>query len=270
MATFLLGDCLDLMKSLPDKSVDCFICDLPYGCLSGGPAIGKGKERLRASGGCSWDVKIDLVEFWKQVKRLCKDSHTPVLMFCNTKFGADLINSNPSWFRYDLVWDKGQGVSFLLANKQPMRSHEMVYVFSKAGASYNRIDISGNFKEWKQFGKVGTSGVYDLVRDKPVVRPVGTITSRADRRCVLSVIRIPGSHGVGKHPTQKPEELYRWLLTRYCPAGGTVLDPTAGSFNACFVAKQLGLKAIGMEKDRSFFYKAVARLLRGGDVIEHV
>jgi site-specific DNA-methyltransferase (adenine-specific) len=268
MTTFLLGDCLDLMKGMSDKSVDCFICDLPYGCLhperTPDPTnwyFSSGQSR-----GCSWDVKIDLVEFWKQVKRLCKDKHTPVLMFCNTKFGAELINSNPSWFRYDLVWDKKRGVSFLSANKQPMKSHEMIYVFSKAGAYYKRIDISGNFGPSVGGGK--GSICYGFKHSGKELPPPAS----EGRRCPLSVITVGTFAKGGKHPTQKPEELYRWLLTRYCPAGGTVLDPTAGSFNACFVAKELGLKAIGMEKDRGFFYKAVARLLklRSGDVIEHI
>jgi site-specific DNA-methyltransferase (adenine-specific) len=262
------------MKGMPDKSVDCFICDLPYGCLTGGGTLENAKSSSYGQNACAWDIKINLEQFWKQVKRLCKDSHTPVLMFCNTKFGADLISSNPSWFRYDLVWDKGRGVSFLLANKQPMKSHEMIYVFSKAGAYYKRIDISGNFAAWESKGAIKSQTYHS---------PTGTVengrhiikrahTGGDGKRCPLSVIRVPGSAGAGKHPTQKPEDLYRWLLERYCPAGGTVLDPTAGSFNACFVAKELGLKAIGIEKDHGFFYKAVARLLKlqSGDVIQHV
>lgn len=266
MATFLLGDCLELMRSLPDKSVDCFICDLPWGCLSG-RAIGAAAEAKKCySGdgmGCPWDVKIDLAAFWVEIKRLCKDTHTPVLMFCNTKFGNDLINSNPSWFRYDLVWDKGHGVSFLSANKMPMKSHEMVYVFSKAGAYYKRIDITGDFKKYKTGSGISRQYGQDVRRpDKEGGDGV---------RCPLSVIPVAGKAARNGHPTQKPEELYRWLLSRYCPAGGTVLDPTAGSFNACFVARELGLKTIGMEKDRGFFYKAVARLLAvRQNVIEHV
>ena len=112
MTTFFQGDCLEVMKDLSDNSIDCFICDLPYGCLQGGDAIGKGIERKRASGPCSWDIKIDLKPFWEQVKRLARNEHTPVLMFCNTKFGYELMKSNESWFRYDLVWDKQRGVSF--------------------------------------------------------------------------------------------------------------------------------------------------------------
>ena len=122
MATCLHGDCLELMKTLPDKSVDLFLCDLPYGCLVGG--AGKEKEKrdkgIHTEGCCLWDIKIDLGAFWIQVKRLCKNDKTPILMFCNTKFGIDLINSNPDWFRYDLVWDKKLGTNFLLSNKQPM------------------------------------------------------------------------------------------------------------------------------------------------------
>jgi site-specific DNA-methyltransferase (adenine-specific) len=254
MTTFYQGDCLEVMKDLSNNSIDCFICDLPYGCLQGGDAIGKGVERLRASGACSWDVKIDLAPFWEQVKRLAKNEHTPVLMFCNTKFGNDLINSNPSWFRYDLVWNKERGVSFLLANKKPMTSHEMIYVFCKAGPFYNRIDISGNFKGW------GAREGIDYGRG--VLTASGRNVTKANdgtKRCPLSVITIRKPNTLG-HPTEKPEELYEWLLRRYVPEGGTVLDPTAGSFNSCFVADQLGLTAIGIEKDQVFFEKAVKRL----------
>jgi DNA modification methylase len=90
------GDCLEVMEKLPSKSIDCFICDLPYGCLSG-RAIGKTAEDKKcwrgSSNGCDWDIKINLEKFWIQVKRLAKKENTPVLMFCNTKFGAELISS---------------------------------------------------------------------------------------------------------------------------------------------------------------------------------
>ena len=145
------GDCLELMKTLPDKSIDLFVCDLPYGCLSAArdkvpcnEADERGVRRI-INTPCAWDIPIDLTQFWVQVKRLCKNDHTPVLMFCTAKFGYELIKSNEAWFRYDLVWDKGCGVGFLLANKMPMRSHELIYVFSKKGANYYRKDIEGDF-----------------------------------------------------------------------------------------------------------------------------
>jgi site-specific DNA-methyltransferase (adenine-specific) len=100
----------------------------------------------------------------------------------------------------------------------------MIYVFSKKGASYKRIDI--------------------------------------ELRCVKSVITVDTKKIKDSHPTQKPYELYEWLLKRYCPENGVVLDPTAGSFTSCTVAKDLGCKAIGIEKDLSFFYKAVGGLIK--------
>lgn len=263
MTTLLLGDCLKVMAGLPNKSVDCFVCDLPYGQLDSGRDEASIKKYNRgafvggtASKGCAWDVKIDLVEFWKQVRRLAKDDHTPVLMFCNTKFGYDLIASNPKWFRHDLVWDKGRGVSFLSANKMPMKSHEMIYVFSKAGATYNRIDISGSFPSWSARSNNDTS----LVQSYSGVNT--TSGNDGTKRCPLSVIslRKQMAHHKKQHPTEKPQELYEWLLSRYVRKNGLVLDPTAGSFNSILVAKKLGFKAIGIEMDNGFFWKGVAKL----------
>lgn len=245
-ATLLLGDCLEIMKTLPDKSVDCFVCDLPYGQLTGGAGKEKTKRKERNSNdviaGCVWDIKLNLELFWKEVKRLCRDDHTPVLMFCNTKFGYELIKSNEDWFRYDLVWDKGRGVSFLLANKMPMKSHEMVYVFSKKGTFYKRIDAKSEYKMTTKANKKSHASKTE--------------------HCVVSVIHSQVvQKKKGNHPTEKPKELYEWLLRRYAVDGGTVLDPTAGSFNSIDVAKQLGLKGIGIEKDEGFFHKAMERFI---------
>jgi site-specific DNA-methyltransferase (adenine-specific) len=257
MATLTLhhGDCLELMKALPDKSIDLFLCDLPYGCLTGG--AGKEKAgRMEKSpdgvmGGCKWDIKIDLAQFWVQVKRLCRNDHTPVLMFCTTKFGVELIKSNEDWFRYDLVWSKTNAVGFLLANKMPMRSHEMIYVFCKKGSNYTRIDILGDFPPGG--GGRSKSSVYPSVNGIPNLQ-----TTEAGRRCVKSVIEMSNKKGKGKHPTQKPDDLYEWLITRYSKAGDTILDPTAGSFASCFTAQRLGRHAIGMEMDEGFYNKANA------------
>jgi site-specific DNA-methyltransferase (adenine-specific) len=253
--TLLYGDCLDKMKGLPDKSVDCFICDLPYGQLAGSPRTEesiKNYNRGKSLCGCPWDIKIDLKAFWEQVERLAKNDHTPVIQFCNTKFGIDLINSKPDWFRYDLVWNKERGVSFLLANKMPMKSHEMIYVFSKTGAYYNRIDetIEGKKGYYKEGGR--NSRQYGGAK-------IITKKKEDGSRCSLSVINIGSKTVRNGHPTEKPKELYEWLLKRYCPEGGTVLDPTAGSFNSIEVAKELGLNGIGIEKDRDFFSKAVSK-----------
>lgn len=246
MATLLHGDCLTKMKALPDKSVDCFICDLPYGQLN------------KKSKGCPWDVKIDLKEFWVQVKRLCKDDHTPVIMFCNTKFGFELYNSNPTWFKYDLIWNKGRGVSFLDVSRMPMKSHEMIYVFSKKGAFYKRKDIVGTFASWKSKESTNTTRIYSDTKDNKLICKANDGTTR----CALSIIDVtrPRSIADKHHPTEKPLELYKWLLERYCPEGGTVLDPTAGSFNSIVAARQLGFKGIGIEMDNTFFYRGIQKL----------
>jgi len=261
MATLELynGDCLEIMKDLSGGSIDLFICDLPYGCLE---TQGRSEESRKkynrgrgigANSGCSWDIKLDLEKFWEQIKRLRRNEHTPCIMFGTTKFGYDLIKSNEKEFRYDLVWNKQRGVSFLSANKMPMRSHEMIYVFSKAGAYYNRIDIEGDFKSWKVKGG-----------ERPSIQYCGskrTDTEGGDgKRCALSVIQNSISSKKGGHPTEKPMELYKWLIERYCPPGGTILDPTAGSFNSVFTAFELGLSGIGIEKDETFYNKAVKRL----------
>jgi site-specific DNA-methyltransferase (adenine-specific) len=204
-----------------------------------------------------WDIKIDLAKFWTEAKRILRNDHSPVLHFCTTKFGADLINSNPDWFRYDLVWDKQRGVSFLSANRMPMRSHEMIYVFSKAGAYYSRVDISGNFAAYKSFER---EYEFDKNRHGGNNRTHKAVGNDGTSRCVLSVVQHPTSSKKGGHPTEKPPSLYRWLIERYCPPDGTVLDPTFGSGNSVFTAYDMDRSAIGIEKDKGFYDKAVTRL----------
>lgn len=257
----LKGDCLEVMKTLKDKTIDCFVCDLPYGCLTAnrkGKRVGELKDANNPNSNivivnkpCAWDIKIDLEKFWKEVKRLAKSDSTPVIHFCNTKFGSELITSNPSWFRYDLVWSKSNAVGFLSANKKPMSSHEMIYIFSKKGAYYKRVDIKGDFPA----GGGGRSTANFL----PIAGMPNLGTTEAGRRCVKSVVEIPNKKLKGGHPTQKPADIYRWLLQRYCPEGGTVLDPTAGSFTSVFVAKELKLNAIGIEMNNEFYEKALKK-----------
>jgi site-specific DNA-methyltransferase (adenine-specific) len=221
--------------------------------------------------GCSWDIKIDLVAFWIQVERLMKDDHTPIIHFCNAKFGNDLINSKEKWFRYDLIWNKSNGVGFLSANKMPLRSHELIYVFSKKGANYNRIDIEGDYpaSHYSNHKTSDTSNVVPRVKDLGTIAgnvydcgsdnrttPIVRVPVREGIRCVLSVIQIANKKGKGRHPTQKPADLYEWLIARYSNEGDTILDPTAGSFTSCFKAKEMGRNAIGMEMNKEFYDKA--------------
>lgn len=268
-------DCLEKMKSIADKSIDLIICDLPYGCLRRGggeekkrrrfkDGVDTGTEIIQTEGvfaGCDWDIKINLELFWKQIKRIRKNEHTPTLHFCSTKFGIDLINSNPKEFRYDLVWVKPSAVGFLNANKKPMSSHEMIYVFSKAGANYNRIDNIGG-KAYSFMNKENKEKRIKARNIKgPVVYAIDTINTGI--RCVKSTIEIKNTREKGAHPTAKPVELYKWLIERYSSVGNMVLDPTFGSCNSGLASKELERNYIGIEKDEEFFKKAESRFNNG-------
>lgn len=104
-------NCFDEFPNILPDSINAVIVDLPYGQTA-----------------CEWDIKIDLKQMWTELKRICKQNCT-YMFFTTTKFGIELINSNPSWFRYDLVWEKSRKLGFLGANKSPLRSHEMIYIF---------------------------------------------------------------------------------------------------------------------------------------------
>jgi DNA modification methylase len=117
----LNGDCLELMKTLPDKSVDLFVCDLPYGETN-----------------CKWDTRIDLAEFWRQFKRLRKSKRTACIHFCSTGFGYTLIKSWERGFKMDMVWKKRNKTGGLQSRFRPMRNHEMVYFFYEQAPKYNR------------------------------------------------------------------------------------------------------------------------------------
>jgi len=236
------ADCLEYMKTLPDKSIDLFVCDLPYGCI-------KSKDAKKTR----WDNKIDLEQFWPQIKRLCKNDNTPVLMFCNTRFGIELINSNKDWFRYDLVWNKNYGTNFLDAGKKPMVCHEMIYVFGKKRPYYKRIDV---LVEGKEAYLIEAHGVNEDIYGKKGVHA----SQQSDgKRCVLSVItpfgNLCGRKISKRHPTAKPILLLKWLIERYSNEGDTVLDPTAGSFNSGRACLELNRNYIGIELDEDFYNK---------------
>ena len=127
------GDCLELMKNLPDKSVDLFICDLPYGETN-----------------CKWDCVIDLEEFWKEFKRLRKSKKTACIHFCSTKFGYTLIKSNEKMFKMDMVWKKRNKTGGLQSRHRPMRNHEMVYFFFEQAPKYNRDKYHKRIQQHKE------------------------------------------------------------------------------------------------------------------------
>ena len=120
------NNCFDVFPNIPKKTVDLVLVDLPYGQTA-----------------CNWDIEIDLKLMWENLKRICKDN-CQYVFFTTTKFGYKSIDSNPSWFRYDLVWDKSKSVGFLCANKMPLRSHEMIYIFNNSNT--DDIELNRNLE----------------------------------------------------------------------------------------------------------------------------
>tara|TARA_R110002020_G_scaffold140250_1_gene311583 strand:- start:77 stop:997 length:921 start_codon:yes stop_codon:yes gene_type:complete len=127
------GDCLEVLKTLKDKSIDFVYLDLPYGQTA-----------------CKWDNKLDLKELWIELKRIAKNDRTPFFFSCTTKFGFEIFNNSPKgYFRWDLVWKKNRGTGFLNAYKLPMRKHEMIYCFAKKSPEYD-VSSHNKYKEEKE------------------------------------------------------------------------------------------------------------------------
>lgn len=157
------GDCLTLMKSLPDKSVDLMICDLPYGETN-----------------CKWDTQINMDEFWSEFKRIRKSKKTACIHFCSTKFGYSLIKSWEKGFKMDMVWKKRNKTGGLQSRHRPMRNHEMVYFFYEQAPKYNRdkyhkrIKAVSTMKEYEngighQYAKKEVGAVYEPPNPASVV-----------------------------------------------------------------------------------------------------
>jgi site-specific DNA-methyltransferase (adenine-specific) len=192
------GDCLEVMKDMPDKSIDMILCDLPYGTTA-----------------CKWDTIIPFEPLWKQYKRIIKDNGAIVLT-ASQPFTSALVMSNPDMFSCSWIWEKEQGVNFMMSKKQPMKVHEDVLIFSKKQPTYFPIMTEG--KPYISGG--GTSG--EVTGNVKKIRTKNTGT-----RYPRSVLKI--SRDTGLHPTQKPVALFEYLIKTYTNEGDLVLDNCAGS-----------------------------------------
>tara|TARA_R100001594_G_scaffold49_3_gene215 strand:- start:748 stop:1584 length:837 start_codon:yes stop_codon:yes gene_type:complete len=273
----LQGDCLELLKEIPDESVDLIFCDLPYGQTN-----------------CKWDCKVDLEKLWSEFLRV-KKLNTPLFFTTTTKFGVELINSAPKKcpFRYDIVWAKSSSTGFLLAKKMPLRRHEMVYVFYEKLPFYDLSSHQHKFvKEYNDFdNKDGAYGViksqkghpeplYDpplptsVVKSETIYNNVGKETTplkkhpvkgettgqpRYDPPLPHSLVEIKSSRG--KHSTEKPVALMEWILKYYSKEGDVVLDPTMGSGSMGVACENLNRDFIGFELDEKIFEEACERLI---------
>jgi len=233
------GDCIEVMKEIETGSVDLVFCDLPYGITS-----------------CSWDIKIDLEKFWKEINRITKET-TPIFFTTTTKFGVELIMSNPKNFRYDLVWVKSASCGFMNAKKMPMRKHEMIYVFYRKLPLYNLESHKHKFKDSTIQVKETIDGCYN---DR-TFQYIGEARKSKVYEPPLpeSVIEIKSKRG--KHSTQKPVDLINWILKYYSKEGDVVLDPTMGSGSTGIACKGMNRKFIGIELCEDIFTKAKENIL---------
>ena len=218
------GDCLEIMKQLPDNSIDMVLCDLPYGTTQN-----------------KWDSIIPLDELWKQYRRVVKDNGAIVLT-SQGMFTAELMLSNPSMFKYKWVWEKSKSTNFLNAKKQPLRKHEDVCVFYKKQPIYHPQMIEGEPYD-KGVRKNQLSGSYgDFL-------PVHVQSD--GKRYPTDIIYFKTAESEGKvyHPTQKPIELGRYFVRTYTEPGAVVLDNTSGSGSFLVAALLEGRNFIGIEKN---------------------
>ena len=239
-------DCFNVFKNIPDKSVSLVLVDPPYGNTY-----------------IKWDEKIDLEKMWIELKRIGK-SNCNYVFFCMTRFGMELINSNPKWFRYDLVWNKLKGSNVLNSNKRPMNSFEMIYIFQNSNKPKgNRCVYNPQMREGKPYTKTLTnrkSLSIHIQHDAP--HDFNYAVDNKGTRFPLSVLEF-GRDGNGTkrlHPTQKPVALCEWLVKTYSNEGDLVLDFCMGSGSTIIACLNTNRQYIGIEKDAEIFEKASKRI----------
>jgi site-specific DNA-methyltransferase (adenine-specific) len=231
------GDCLERMADVEPGSVDAILCDLPYGTTA-----------------CAWDAVIPFAPLWDQYRRVLKPKGAIVLTACQP-FTTDLICSNRKMFRYELVWDKVAATGFLDANRRPMRGHENVLVFARGNTTYNpQFERGRPYRQVHHARKIETLGAKKVLES-------GWVTESDGRRYPRTIIRCPNPNTRGKaHPTQKPVDLFRWLVRTYTDPGELVLDNTMGSGTTGVAAVLEGRRFVGIERDPRYFDVAERRI----------
>jgi len=236
----ILGDCLEKMKDIPDKSVDMALTDPPYGTTA-----------------CKWDVVIPFEPMWVELKRIIKPNGA-ICLFGSEPFSSNLRVSNLSNFKYDWVWQKDKATNHLNAKKQPMRRNEIISVFYEKQCLYQPQLVKKNpenirppttkRKQAENYGKMTAESVRTIPVDMSY--PNETLKFRG---CF-------GDKGKSLHPTQKPVDLLEYLIKTYTLEGETVLDFTMGSGSTGVACKNLNRNFIGIEKNETYFNIAKKRI----------
>jgi site-specific DNA-methyltransferase (adenine-specific) len=232
--TLINGDCLDVMQTIQDHSIDMIFADLPYGMVS-----------------CKWDSIIPLDRLWAEYNRITKKT-TPIVLTSMQPFTSVLVNSNLKHFRYEWIWQKAQATGFLNAHNQPLRIHENILVFYKKLPTYNPQFTKATKTTAIKTTPAGGHQVYrPLTRDRE--------WHETGRRFPVSVNKI--AHDKKRlHPTQKPVALAEYFIKTYTNEGDTVLDNVMGSGTTGEACVKLGRHFIGIEKELAYFDGAKARI----------
>lgn len=234
-------DCIEGMKTIPDKSIDMILCDLPYGQT----------QRNK------WDIIIPFEPLWEQYKRIIKDNGV-IALFANGMFTAELMLSNKTMWKYNLVWDKVLPSGFLNAKKMPMRSHEDICIFYKRLPIYNPQMTQG--KECHSRGNVIGKSQEDFSRNTNYGSFVA-VQTEGNLKYPKSIITYQKPHpSTTVHPTQKPVELLGWLIKTYTNKGDLVLDNCMGSGSTAVACINTGRNYIGFEISKEYCDIANKRL----------
>lgn len=232
------GDCLELMKEIPDGSVDMVLCDLPYGTTA-----------------CKWDVVIPFDNLWEQYGRICKET-AAIVLTASQPFTSMLVMSNIKMFRHEWIWQKNRGSNFANTVREPFKEHEEVIVFSKGKWTYN--------KQMQERTGSGLDRVKYGLKWESKSENYGQFDTKSSSQPKL---RVPSSvqkfnTEVGLHPTQKPIALFDYLIRTYSNEGETVLDNCMGSGTTGVACVRTDRNFIGIENDERYFNIAKERIER--------
>jgi len=230
----MLGDTLDRMKEIPDRSVDMVLCDLPYGTTA-----------------CKWDTVIPFEPLWDQYKRIIKKNGA-IVLFGSEPFSSLLRVSNLKQFKYDWVWDKVRPSGFQIAKYVPMKRHELVSVFCDGTPNWNPQKEK---RDKPVKGKVVSSS-----DSSPLKYNDGITRIYNDKNPQSILVYSKQSDGKYVHPTQKPVALMEYLIRTYTNEGETVLDNTMGSGTTGVACVNTRRRFIGIERDEEYMEISKARI----------
>jgi site-specific DNA-methyltransferase (adenine-specific) len=226
------GDCLELMKLIPDKSIDAIISDLPYGTTA-----------------CHWDTIIPFEPLWEQYKRIIKDNGAIVLT-ASQPFTSALVMSNIKMFKYEWVWDKVVGSNIFQVNYAPLKTHENILVFGNGKVKYNPQKIAKDIPQ-KQGRYKNKSDGSDVTNKEAKSLIAGKIYTHSFPKTIQTFIKDKRSTKQ-LHPTQKPVALFEYLIKTYTNEGDLVLDNCAGSGTTGVACKNLNRNYILIEKEPEY------------------